>query len=34
MDHRGIAMIDGTMVIVGGMGVGQEVLRRVTVGKR
>jgi N-acetylneuraminic acid mutarotase len=34
MDHRGIAVIDGRMVIVGGMGAGQEVLRRVTVGKR
>jgi N-acetylneuraminic acid mutarotase len=34
MDHRGIAAVDGTMVIVGGMGVGQEVLGRVTVGRR
>jgi len=34
MDHRGIAVIDGRMVIVGGMGTGQEVLRRVAIGRR
>jgi len=34
MDHRGIAVVDGVMVIVGGMGVGQEVLKRVAVRNR
>jgi len=33
MDHRGIAVIDGVLVIVGGMGDGQEVLRRAVQGE-
>ena len=31
MDHRGIAVVDGAIVIVGGMGGGQEILKRVVI---